>query len=212
MQAYYAARAAEYDRIYLKPERQTDLRQIERWLPEVLFGRSVLEIACGTGYWTRFFAGGSSRVLAVDSARETLDIAESRGCGDKVTFRVGDAYDIPVEERKFSAAFAGFWWSHIPKARIAEFLRGLHAALEPGAKVVFLDNRFIAGSSTPIAERDSDGNTYQTRALSDGSSHRILKNFPSRDELFNAIAPLAKNPRFHEWGHYWALEYSTHSP
>lgn len=31
MQSYCAARAAEYDRIYLKSERQADLRAIERW-------------------------------------------------------------------------------------------------------------------------------------------------------------------------------------
>ena len=30
---YYAARAGEYDRIYAKPERQADLRAIEKWLP-----------------------------------------------------------------------------------------------------------------------------------------------------------------------------------
>jgi demethylmenaquinone methyltransferase/2-methoxy-6-polyprenyl-1,4-benzoquinol methylase len=42
---YYAARAAEYDKVYSKPERQTELRQIKQWLPSVLAGRAVLEIA-----------------------------------------------------------------------------------------------------------------------------------------------------------------------
>ena len=50
LQSYYAARAGEYDAIYRKPERQADLRAIEQWLPSVLRGRRVLEIACGTGY------------------------------------------------------------------------------------------------------------------------------------------------------------------
>ncbi|PIF90927.1 hypothetical protein CLU86_1824 [Acidovorax sp. 62] len=54
MQDYYAARAKEYDQIYAKPTRQADLRQMEAWLPTVLAGRNVLEIACGTGYWTQF--------------------------------------------------------------------------------------------------------------------------------------------------------------
>ncbi len=209
VQAYYAARAAESDRIYLKPERQADLRQIEQWLPQVLAGRSVLEIACGAGYWTQFHAPRCPRVLALDAARETLDIAESRVGSGKVDFVVGDAYDIALPTPRCTAAFAGFWWSHIPHIRIAAFLRGLQAALQPGSTVVFLDNRFVSGSGTPICERDHDGNTWQMRYLDDGSSHRILKNFPSRDELFAFVAPLATNPRFHEWQHYWALEYTA---
>jgi demethylmenaquinone methyltransferase/2-methoxy-6-polyprenyl-1,4-benzoquinol methylase len=75
MQRYYADRAPEYDSIYAKPERQADLRLIERWLPEVFRGRRVLEIACGTGYWTQFIAPVATGVVAIDSARETIDIA-----------------------------------------------------------------------------------------------------------------------------------------
>ena len=52
MKEYYAARAKEYDQIYAKPERQTDLRLIEQWLPSRFEGARVLEIAAGTGYWT----------------------------------------------------------------------------------------------------------------------------------------------------------------
>ncbi|MEO8278374.1 MAG: methyltransferase domain-containing protein [Ideonella sp.] len=209
MQDYYAARASEYDRIYLKTERQSDLRKIEQWLPDQLAGRSVLEIACGTGYWTQFFAPRAKRVVALDSAQETLDIAQSRVPSDTVRFRIGDAYDIAAETPRFDAAFAGFWWSHIPLERIPEFLNGLHAALEPGATVIFLENRYVAGSSTPLSGRDSEGNTYQTRRLDDGSEHRILKNFPSRDELFSAVAQVGNSPRFHEWEYYWALEYAS---
>jgi len=77
MQDYYAARAAEYDTVYLKPERQADLRQIERWLPGVFVHRSVLEIACGTGYWTQFLAPVCTSIVAIDAAPETLRIART---------------------------------------------------------------------------------------------------------------------------------------
>ena len=67
MRSYYAARAPEYDAIYLKPERQADLRAIEHWLPPVFAGANVLEVACGTGYWTQFLAPVAASVLAVDT-------------------------------------------------------------------------------------------------------------------------------------------------
>ena len=33
MRDYYARRAATYERVYFKPERQADLRAMEAWLP-----------------------------------------------------------------------------------------------------------------------------------------------------------------------------------
>ena len=47
---YYAQRAAEYEAIYLKPERQADLKAAEMFVQKIFNGTNVLEIACGTGY------------------------------------------------------------------------------------------------------------------------------------------------------------------
>jgi demethylmenaquinone methyltransferase/2-methoxy-6-polyprenyl-1,4-benzoquinol methylase len=212
MQDYYAARAGEYDQIYHKPERQADLRQMEAWLPTVLAGRSVLEIACGTGYWTQFYAASAAQVLGIDSARETLEIARTRMPTEsfpQVRLQTGDAYQPPAHDASglpFEAAFAGFWWSHIPLQRIPAFLQALHSVLQPGAQVVFMDNLYVPGSSTPIAERDAAGNSYQQRTLADGSTHKVLKNFPSREQLLAAVAPWARHSQHHVWTHFWALE------
>src|SRR3954469_8330001 len=108
MRDYYAARAPEYDRIYLKPERQPDLRAIEAWLPTLFAGRSVLEVACGTGYWTQFIARVADHVLAIDAAPQTLQIARRRVAGGKVDFVAADAYALPAPAGRFDAAFAGF--------------------------------------------------------------------------------------------------------
>ena len=50
--AYYAQRAAEYERIYAKPERQADLAALRARFGKLFKGKRVLELACGTGYWT----------------------------------------------------------------------------------------------------------------------------------------------------------------
>jgi len=213
MQAYYAARAEEYDKVYEKPERQSDLRLIERWLAAVLSGKTVLEIACGTGYWTRFIATAASSVVAFDSAPETLRIASERVPAGGVRFEVGDAYALTAHRGGFDAAFAGFWFSHVPLERRHEFLRGVNRALEPGAKVVLLDNLFVEGSSSVISERDADGNTYQSRRLGDGSTHRVLKNFPGEAELFALIGSgLGESATFTSWQYYWAFEYLVPRP
>jgi ubiquinone/menaquinone biosynthesis C-methylase UbiE len=209
MQDYYAARAPEYDRVYLKPERQGDLRAIEAWLPGVFAGRRVLEVACGTGYWTQFIAPVAARVLAIDEAPQTLRIAAQRVAGGNVEFATGDAYALPGTSEEFDAAFAGFWFSHVPKSRIAAFLAGLHRVLRPGARVVFLDNRYVEGNSTPLSGSDAEGNTYQWRSLADGSRHKVLKNFPTEGELREATRGIAGDLRLHAWEYFWALEYTA---
>jgi demethylmenaquinone methyltransferase/2-methoxy-6-polyprenyl-1,4-benzoquinol methylase len=208
IRAYYAARATEYDAVYRKPERQVDLRAIEQWLPPKCVAMNVLEIACGTGYWTQFIAPVARRVTALDAAQEMLSLARARVAGRNVEFQVGDAYDLPRDE-DFDLAFAGFWFSHVPKARQRAFVAGLNAALRPGARVVLLDNLYVEGSSTPIAERDDDGNAYQARALQDGSTHRVLKNFPTEGELRTLIAGLGDRAEYTTWDYYWAFEYLT---
>ena len=86
--------------------------------------------------------------------------------------------------------------------------RLLHSRLARGAQVVLLDNRFVAGSSTPISRRDADGNTYQQRTLDDGSVHEVLKNFPDRDAALAASAMRVRDVVWREHTHYWVLSYT----
>jgi demethylmenaquinone methyltransferase/2-methoxy-6-polyprenyl-1,4-benzoquinol methylase len=84
----------------------------------------------------------------------------------------------------------------------------LHERLQPGARLVFLDNRFQPGSSTPVSRRDAAGNSYQQRRLDDGTVHEVLKNFPTRAQ---AVAMLGERARALEWieyPHYWILAYT----
>jgi demethylmenaquinone methyltransferase/2-methoxy-6-polyprenyl-1,4-benzoquinol methylase len=208
MVSYYISRAPEYDEIYLRPERQADLRSIEKWVQEKFTpGARVLEVACGTGYWTRLLATTASHLVAVDASQATMDIARGRVPKEAVTFQKGDAYDLPLDLGKFDAAFAGFWFSHVPKARRRDFLCGLDSMLIPGSPVVLLDNLYVHGSSSPVVETDAEGNTYQARKLRDGSTHRVLKNFPSESEVRSSLDDLGFRSTFTAWQYYWACEY-----
>jgi hypothetical protein len=64
----------------------------------------------------------------------------------------------------------------------------------------------------PERQHDGEGNTYHLRRLEDGSTHRVLKNFPSETELRRDLAGLASEIRFHEWQYYWAVEYLVATP
>ena len=208
MKNYYAARAREYERIFAKPERQTNLRQRETLLPNMFAGCRLLDVACGTGYWTHFLAHKTRSIVGIDANAETLEVAAGKSWPPaRVAFRVADAYALPEDLGIFDAAFAGFWWSHIPICDRARFLRVLDPHLSAGAKVVFLDNLYVEGNSTPIDHRDADGNTYQRRRLEDGSDHVVVKNFPSEAELCNDVAHFGTNMQFTAFRYYWLFSY-----
>ena len=208
MRDYYARRAAEYERVYRKPERQADLRAIAAWLPQRFAGREVLEVACGTGWWTPHGARDAKAWLATDLNPETMALARTKVMPACVDFAEVDAYSLHgLHGRRFDAAFAGCWWSHVPRAQLSGWLDLLHAQLRPGALVVFLDNAFVPGNSTPLSRRDADGNTYQQRLLDDGSVHEILKNYPTPDEAIAALGPRAQAPQWIHHAYYWVLDY-----
>jgi len=208
LETYYAQRAAEYEKIYHKPERQADLARMRNDIPALFKGARVLEIACGTGYWTPLIAAQAQSVTALDFNEETLAIARSKTYpGNNVSFRQADAYALPDFGGRFSGCYAGFWWSHIPLARLDAFLEGVHRRLEPGATVAFMDNRYVEGSSTPLSRKDADGNTYQARRLDDGSSHEVLKNFPTAQEMRLRLARFGTGFEFVEYPYYWLASY-----
>ncbi|MGH8673302.1 MAG: class I SAM-dependent methyltransferase, partial [Burkholderiales bacterium] len=177
--SYYAGRAAEYERIYARPERQAELATLRARIRKIFAKKTVLELACGTGYWTEVIAGGAAHVTALDINEEVLAVARAKNIpSDKATFRIGSAYDKSDAAEGCNALFAGFWWSHVPLAQMDGFLKGTVSSIAPGGLIAFVDNRYVEGSSTSISRRDAQGNTYQLRKLDDGSTHEVLKNFP----------------------------------
>lgn len=210
IEKYYATRASEYDQVYLRPERQPDLRNLELVVSNEFRGLNVLEIACGTGYWTQFIAKTARRVTAIDSSREVIEFAKKRDYGNcPVSFILSDAYVLTDVGYGLSGGFCGFWWSHIPRKRRKEFLRSFHSHLSHGAIVVIIDNRFVEGSSTPINRQDDDGNTYQLRKLTDGTVHELLKNFPTEEELKNSFAEVSASLKIVLLEYYWMVSYRT---
>jgi ubiquinone/menaquinone biosynthesis C-methylase UbiE len=207
---YYSQRANEYERIYAKPERQEDLSRLRDHLGSFFQGDHVLEVACGTGYWTEVIARSAHSIFATDITEKVLAIAKTKDFGGAaVEFQKADAYALPKFDGLFNAGFGAFWWSHIPKARIQEFLTSFHSHLEPGAKVAFIDNRYIEGSSTPLCRVEGNGDTYQMRTLQDGKLHKVLKNFPSPDELKATVGDLGIHVEATLFDYYWMLTYRT---
>jgi demethylmenaquinone methyltransferase/2-methoxy-6-polyprenyl-1,4-benzoquinol methylase len=70
-----------------------------------------------------------------------------------------------------------------------------------------MDNRYVEGSSTAISRKDAQGNTYQRRRLDGGSSHEVLKNFPTAPELRARLGRFGTEVTLSEYEYYWLVTY-----
>jgi len=207
---YYGRRALEYEQIYFRddPVRQGEQETIAATMRPVFRDRRVLEVACGTGFWTGKISPVVQYLCAVDASPEMLAIARSKALpADKVEFRQGDAYSLDSVPGMFDAGLANFWFSHIPKSRIDEFLVAFHARLVPGAVVFMADNVYLPGIGGELVERPGVADTFKIRTLSDGSRQEVLKNYYAAAELKDILQKPATDLKIHVGQCFWWVSY-----
>jgi trans-aconitate methyltransferase len=130
---YYRQRAGEYDATsYVDVTAAAE--RIDRMVADLALSGSVVELACGTGMWTRALAAVAADVTAIDSAPEALAIARQR-CPDSVRLRQADLFSWRPD-RRYDVVFFAFWLSHVPSARLAAFFATIDEALAPGGRVL----------------------------------------------------------------------------
>jgi demethylmenaquinone methyltransferase/2-methoxy-6-polyprenyl-1,4-benzoquinol methylase len=206
MLEYYRARAPLMRYEALAPEVGRVLDAYAAYISDKLQDREILEVACGTGFWTEKLARRARFVVATDAAPEMLAIARARQyvrCN--VELVLDDAYALRAVRDGFDGGVHFQWISHVPRARLPEFLALFHRKLSPGAQVVFGDNKDQG------TQADADGNLYQERTLPDGSRHRVIKNWFQPEELRALLAPYAAVLEFEQFERDWFVAYRLQS-
>ncbi len=217
LQQYYESRAPEYEKVYgfTDPARREELDAIESLACERFKNKSVLEIACGSGYWTELLSGVASDILATDYSEAMLEIAKTRDypqgkvAYEKITFRKFDAYNLRAMTGEYNAALAGFWLSHIPMKRLSAFLDGLQSRLRSGAPVLFFDNNNVKGLGGEVVRRPDSDDSFKERIITDGSKHIVLKNYFTRDQLQALLEPFASAIDITVGKWYWSALYRS---
>jgi SAM-dependent methyltransferase len=188
---YYAERAPEYDDWWyrrgcyeLEPVAlarwRDDAAEAERALEALAPLGDVLELAAGTGIWTRKLIRLADRVVAVDASAETLALNTS----DAELVRA-DVFELRPGER-FELVFFSFWLSHVPEERFDEFWNLVRLALAPGGRVFLVDSG--AGDSAHTGTDQAEWE--ETRSLADGRTFRIVKRRWAPEELAQRVRPL----------------------
>jgi ubiquinone/menaquinone biosynthesis C-methylase UbiE len=189
MNEYYSKRAQEYEQIYHRddPVRQSEQNKIADVIKNAFRNRNVLEIACGTGFWTTFLSDVAKSIVAIDNSDEVLKIARSKHYKSPTYFQKCDAYNLPFHECSYDGGLANFWFSHIPKEKIELFLRGFHRVLSNRARVFMADNVFNEGIGGKLVQETGNSNTYKIRTLEGGEQYKVLKNYYSKEQIVSTF-------------------------
>ncbi|MBS0321858.1 MAG: class I SAM-dependent methyltransferase [Proteobacteria bacterium] len=220
--AYYRARAREYDAWWLREGRfdrgddnnqawHADARAVEAALAAFLDARKparALELACGTGLFTRHLAPRVGTLTAVDAAPEVITLNRARlGALPVQPPRYVEADLFAWEpEGTYDLVFMSFWLSHVPAARMDAFWATVRRALAPGGVAYVIDSAHEV-TSTAVDHPPPDAQAgVVTRKLDDGSTFRIVKMFWTPAALAARLVPLgfradlAQTPRYFIYG------------
>ena len=192
---YYSARAPEYDDWWFRRSRYSleaepaegwfaDVAELEAELQRFAPCGDVLELAAGTGNWTRHLLRYADRVTAVDAAPEVLELSRAK-LGSAVDYVLADlfAWEPP---RAFDVCFFGFWLSHVPSRRFETFWQLVERALKPDGRVFLIDNARLGDPRHTVS---ASGEVVR-RSLSDGREFEIVKRFWAPAELERELAAI----------------------
>lgn len=96
----------------------------------------VLEIGCGTGLFTEFFAETGARVLAVDISRDLLEMARRRREWQETVEFQARSFEEVTDEIPFDAVIGSSVLHHL---EIEEALKKICRILKPGGIISFAE-------------------------------------------------------------------------
>jgi ubiquinone/menaquinone biosynthesis C-methylase UbiE len=174
VKAYYDARAPEYDDWYEgtggfakrhRPAWHEMVEALSQTLGALPPART-LDVACGTGYATRWLPG---EITGLDQSASMLAIAAERL--PHARFVRGDALDLPFEDGEFERVTAMHFYGHLESEERERFLA---EARRVGAELVIVD---------AALRDDVEPEQWEERILNDGSRWTVFKRYFTPDGL-----------------------------
>jgi ubiquinone/menaquinone biosynthesis C-methylase UbiE len=159
---YYDRRAPEYDEWWVGAERERpgwreELADVVAAL-QALPPTRTLDVACGTGYLTRYLQGD---VVGLDQSARMLEEAQRRL--PHLTFVQGDALELPFPNDSFGRVFASYFYCHLEEDDARRFVA---EAGRVAHELVVLASRWNG-----VDEKAR----WEQRVLSDGSTWPVYK-------------------------------------
>ena len=140
----------------------------------------VLELASGTGTFTRELVRHARSVTALDGSEAMHERSRRAVDGGTVRYVHADIFEWRPDQL-YDEVFFGFWLSHVPPPAFDGFWSLVRSCLRPGGRVAFVDedDRGVVHDDVELVE----GVPLARRTLRDGRQFDVVKVFWQPDEL-----------------------------
>src|SRR5207249_8676091 len=134
-------------------------------------GMTVLELGCGTGYFTRELARSGADIVALDVSPELLEVARAICSARNVHYEIQNAYEMSYPDAVFDSVVGSSVLHHL---EIEAALREIYRVLKPGGTIHFtepnmLNPQIAIQKNVPWIKRRLGDSPNET-AFSDGRS------------------------------------------
>lgn len=207
-EVYYEARMPYFEDTYLKESTSKDRELIKIQLKKHLCGKRILEVGCGTGYWTSVMLPIASEYLGFDQSQTAVSVCSEKFSDfPNTNFLQGNIYSWVNTNFHFDVIVGGFIISHLDRKFVRDINTFLKQRIKENCWVVWYDNSFKEGFSIPIKNTDVRGNDIQPRQLENGKRCKIIKNFYNENELREIFSKESSEFSLLFFDHYWFIKY-----
>lgn len=115
-------------------------RRVEMLTHHLRPGQHVLELGCGTGYFTRELARTGAQIIAIDISPDLLEAARRDCQRDNVSFEIQNAYDLSYADATFDSVVASSVLHHLD---LGEALREIYRVLKQDGSISFTEPNML---------------------------------------------------------------------
>lgn len=188
--AYYRAQAHEYDASAESYEEvQGAFARARDLLLQLGPFEQVVELACGTGTWTRVLLQIGRHITALDAAPEMLALARQKLGNAPVSYQEVDLFEWEPAH-PYDLVFFANWVSHVPPKDLDAFLNTVSRAVGKGGYLAIFDQSTPMVEDRQIMKEGEEGKIYAQRQLRDGTVFTIVKVFYDETTLQEKLASL----------------------
>ncbi len=115
-------------------------RRVTMLTSHVRPGEKILELGCGTGYFTRSLAGTGAHITAIDISPDLLEVAQRECPHENVTFEIQNAYALTYPDAVFDSVIGSSVLHHL---EIEPALSEIYRVLRPGGSIRFTEPNML---------------------------------------------------------------------